>query len=174
MSLRLARWPLPFHRRSLNRSSSVPLWLCAAVLGCVFLRPVLPVLAEVNVETVAQQGGGGAFQAVPEAILKLHEEASAADDRGEWQKALALQHEVMTWVKANLPAVHPFRAGALNNLGIYLSKLGQRSEALPPTLEAVKTFRELSKTNPAFLPDLAMALNNLGNCYSNQIGRAHV
>jgi tetratricopeptide (TPR) repeat protein len=103
---------------------------------------------------------------VPAAIEKLQAEASAADDWGERQKALALQQDVMTWVKANLLAVHPFRAEALNNLGIYLSKMGQRAEALPPTLEAVKIRRELAKTNAAFLPDLAGSLGNLGNRYS--------
>jgi tetratricopeptide (TPR) repeat protein len=121
---------------------------------------------------VAQQVITGAFQEVPAAIEKLHAEASAADDRGERQKALALQQEVMTWVKANLLTVHPFRAKALNRLGIYLSKMGQRAEALPPTLEAVKIRRELAKTNSAFLPDLASALNNLGVFYSELGQRA--
>jgi superkiller protein 3 len=44
--------------------------------------------------------------------------------------------------------------------------MGQRSEALPPTLEAVKITRELARTNPAFLPDLANALNTLGFFYT--------
>jgi tetratricopeptide (TPR) repeat protein len=114
----------------------------------------------------AAQKESSSFQPIPAAIEKLHKEALAADGRGERQKALAMQQEVMAWVKANLPAVHPFRAKALNNLGIYLSGMGQRSEALPPTLEAVKIRRELARTNPAFLPDLAASLNNLGNRYS--------
>ena len=40
--------------------------------------------------------------------------------------------------------------------------MGRRQEALAPTEEAVKTYRELAKTNPAYLGDLAVALNNLG------------
>jgi hypothetical protein len=35
---------------------------------------------------------------VPEAIAKLHEQASAADDQGDRQQALALQQEVVAWV----------------------------------------------------------------------------
>ncbi|MCX5960917.1 MAG: tetratricopeptide repeat protein [Cyanobacteria bacterium] len=47
---------------------------------------------------------------------------------------------------------------------------GRRQEALAPTEEALKIYRELAKTNPAFLGDLAMALNNLGAHYS-ELGR---
>jgi tetratricopeptide (TPR) repeat protein len=138
------------------------------------MGPILPAPAGAQEERVAQQAITGTFQEVPAAIKKLHAEASDADDRGERQKALALQQDVMTWVKANLLAVHPFRAEALNNLGIYLSKMGQRAEALPPTLEAVKIRREQAKTNAAFLPDLARALNNLGIRYRdlNQLDEA--
>src|SRR3954451_137896 len=51
---------------------------------------------------------------------------------------------------------------ALNNLGICYSKLGRRTDALPPTEEAVTTYRALAADNPAYLPNLASALNNLG------------
>jgi superkiller protein 3 len=51
---------------------------------------------------------------------------------------------------------------ALNNLGNRYSELGRRQEALAPTEEAVRIRRELAKTNPAFLNDLAGSLNNLG------------
>ena len=36
--------------------------------------------------------------------------------------------------------------------------------------EAVQLRRQLADTNPAFLPDLATTLNNLGNRYS-EVGR---
>ncbi|HEY76408.1 MAG TPA: tetratricopeptide repeat protein, partial [Thermoflexia bacterium] len=59
------------------------------------------------------------------------------------------------------------RAGALNNLGIALSALGRREEALAATKEAVEHYRQLAEANPqAFRPDLAMSLNNLGNVLS--------
>ena len=48
--------------------------------------------------------------------------------------------------------------------------MGRRQDALAPTEEAVQTYRELAGTNPAFLPDLASALNNLGDRYS-EVGR---
>jgi len=52
-----------------------------------------------------------------------------------------------------------------------LSELGRREEALEATEEAVEKHRELAKKNPdAFLPDLAMSLNNLGNALS-ELGR---
>ena len=56
------------------------------------------------------------------------------------------------------------RAEALNMLGYALSALGRREEALAATEEAVGLYRELAAANPpAFLPDLAVSLNNLGN-----------
>jgi tetratricopeptide (TPR) repeat protein len=44
--------------------------------------------------------------------------------------------------------------------------VGRRAEAVAPTEEAVNLYRELAATNPAYLPDLASALNNLGVHYS--------
>jgi hypothetical protein len=63
-------------------------------------------------------------------------------------------------------AIFPDLAMALTNLGIRYGDLGQRAEALPPTLEAVKIYREQAKTNPAFLPGLAGSLTNLALFYS--------
>ena len=52
---------------------------------------------------------------------------------------------------------------ALNNLGVCLSKLGRREDALAAAREAVDIYRRLAAERPdAFLPDLAMSLNNLG------------
>ena len=48
--------------------------------------------------------------------------------------------------------------------------MGRRQDALAPTEEAVQLYRDLAAANPAFLPDLAGALNNLGVRYSN-LGR---
>ncbi len=45
---------------------------------------------------------------------------------------------------------------ALNNLGIRLSNLGRREQALQATEEAVELYRRLAAANPAaFEPDLA-------------------
>ncbi len=55
------------------------------------------------------------------------------------------------------------RARLSNNLGIALSALGRREEALAATQEAVDIRRVLAAGNPqAFLPDLAGSLSNLG------------
>ncbi|HXF69903.1 MAG TPA: tetratricopeptide repeat protein [Thermoflexus sp.] len=63
------------------------------------------------------------------------------------------------------------RAWLLNNLGVALSELGRREEALAPTQEAVDLYRQLAATHPqAFLPDLARSLNNLGVMLS-ELGR---
>jgi hypothetical protein len=59
---------------------------------------------------------------------------------------------------------------ALNNLGVRLSELGRREDALAATGEAVNVYREVAKTRPDAFPILAAALNNLGNQLS-ELGR---
>jgi tetratricopeptide (TPR) repeat protein/nucleoside phosphorylase len=55
------------------------------------------------------------------------------------------------------------RAQRQNDLGIRLSELGRREEALLATQEAVDVYRALVLRNPeAFQPGLARSLNNLG------------
>jgi len=62
-------------------------------------------------------------------------------------------------------------ARLLNNVGVGLSEVGRREEALEATREAVDVFRGLVQTRPdAFLPNLAMSLNSVGNCLS-ELGR---
>jgi tetratricopeptide (TPR) repeat protein len=54
-------------------------------------------------------------------------------------------------------------ASRVGTLGIRLSNLGRREEALAASQEAVDTHRRLAQTRPdVFLPYLAMSLNNLG------------
>jgi tetratricopeptide (TPR) repeat protein len=51
------------------------------------------------------------------------------------------------------------RARSLNNLGIRLSGLGRREDALAASAEAMEIYRELvAKNRDAFLPDLALSL----------------
>ncbi len=58
-----------------------------------------------------------------------------------------------------------------SNLGVRLSGLGQREDALNATQEAVEIRRQLAQRRPdAFLPALATSLNNLGNGLSD-LGR---
>jgi tetratricopeptide (TPR) repeat protein len=107
---------------------------------------------------------------IPLEILALEKKASELYGRGEPQQALAVIQEVMVWVNANLPSNAPYRASSQSWMGLLLSAVGRRQEALAPTEEALKIRRELAKTNPAFQGDLAAALGNLGNRYS-ELGR---
>jgi tetratricopeptide (TPR) repeat protein len=62
-------------------------------------------------------------------------------------------------------------ASGFGTLGIRLSNLGRREQALAASQEAVDIYRALAKDRPdAFLPDLASSLNNLGIRLSN-LGR---
>ncbi|GAA1264386.1 hypothetical protein GCM10009677_15260 [Sphaerisporangium rubeum] len=58
----------------------------------------------------------------------------------------------------------PGLAGSLNNYGIRLADIGQHTEAVPVSEEAVRLNRELTRLNrDVHLPDLAGSLNNLAN-----------
>jgi len=108
---------------------------------------------------------------IPAEILALEERALDLFGRGEPQRALALIQQVMSWVDSNLPKDDPYRATGLTLMGLMLNAVGRRQEALPPTEEAVKIFRELAKTNPGFLGELAASLNNIGVMYI-EVGRS--
>jgi tetratricopeptide (TPR) repeat protein len=72
------------------------------------------------------------------------------------------------------PSLRAELARVASNLGVRLSGLGRRPEALPPVEEAVKLYRELFEQNPdAFRPDLAMSLSNLGNRLSELARISH-
>ncbi len=58
-----------------------------------------------------------------------------------------------------------------NSLGIRLSELGRRKEALKATKEAAAIYRDLAGQRPDdYLPAFAMNLNNLGNALSARLG----
>jgi len=90
--------------------------------------------------------------ALPDATLALRERAVEIDS------ALAAALE-----KHTDPDAQPVRARVLNNLGVRLSGLGRREEALQASEEAVGVFRQLAAERPGtFFPDLAGSLNNVG------------
>ncbi len=103
---------------------------------------------------------------IPKEVQGWFDAAKAAAAKGDSAEALRLQKQVVEWVQANRPALDVFRARAMINLGVFSNGAGLRKEALAPTEEAIKIFRELAKTNPAFLNDLAGSLNNLGIRYT--------
>jgi tetratricopeptide (TPR) repeat protein len=74
--------------------------------------------------------------------------------------------EVAVWVDRDLlesEQSEEQRARRCNNLGVRLSELGRREEALAATQEAVEVYGKLAQARPdAFLADLASSLNNLG------------
>ena len=78
------------------------------------------------------------------------------------QKAVAISREIND---------KSLKASALNSLGVDLSKLRRREEALEATVKAVEIFQKLAEErSDAFLPDLARSLDNLGNRF-NALGR---
>jgi len=153
-----------FPNASTARLLSAPLALLVALpagalerLPAPENRPDAGLLAQVKAE-------------IPTEILVLGKKARELYGRGEPQQALALIQQVMVWVNANLPRNAPYRARSQTWMGILLGAVGRRQEALAPTEEVAKIYRELARTNPAYLGDLASSLNNLGVSYTN-LGR---
>jgi tetratricopeptide (TPR) repeat protein len=111
--------------------------------------------------------------------LELHEDALAANKEAAGiYRALveSRPHSFLQVLDATQKAVEIYRklaptrpdaflpdlAMSLNNLGIRLSELGRREEALEAIQEAVEVYRKMAASHPdAFLPDLAKSLNNL-------------
>ena len=155
-------------RRFPNASTARLFWAPLALLVA------LPVGALERLPTPENRPDAGLLAQVkseiPPEILALEKKATDLYGRGELQQALALIQQVMVWVNANLPSNAPYRASSQTWMGQLLSAVGHRQEALAHTEEALKIYRELAKTNPAFQPNLAMALSNLGVFYS-ELGR---
>ncbi|MFM1798245.1 MAG: hypothetical protein RLZZ117_523 [Cyanobacteriota bacterium] len=135
--------------------------LGAATLPAVALEPSTgPLVAQAP----------GASTAIPAEVQGWFDGAKAAAARGDAAEALLLQKQVVAWLEANPRASVVFRARALINLGVFLSGVGQRQEALAPTLEATRLLRPLEGGSADARHFLAMALNNLGIRYS-ELGR---
>ncbi len=80
----------------------------------------------------------------------------------DWERAIGLYRKL---VKDDPDTFLPDLATSLSNLGIRLSDLGRREEALEAAKEAVEIRRHLAADRPdVFLPDLAGSLNNLAAC----------
>ena len=150
-------------------------WLLLSIL---LLPPSLPAVAmqaavkglDRSPGVLLAQAPAGAGPAIPAEVQGWADGALASYGKGYTAHALRLQKLVVAWLQANRPTLDGFRARAVSMLGFILRSDGQRREALAPTEEAVKLYRELAKTNPAFLGELAGSLTNLGNFYSD-LGR---
>jgi CHAT domain-containing protein/tetratricopeptide (TPR) repeat protein len=153
-------------------------WL---LIGPLVLQSALPAAAfeaagkglDRSAETLLAQAPGPADAGIPKEVQGWADGALAAYRKGDTAAGLRLQKQLVAWLQANRPILDGFRALALLRLGVFLSAEGQRQEALAPMEEGVKIRRELAKTNPAVLPDLALSLTLLGIAYS-ELGRRQV
>ncbi|MFN3929776.1 MAG: tetratricopeptide repeat protein, partial [Thermoflexus sp.] len=106
----------------------------------------------------------------PSSVVEVLDDGLPSPDR-----TLALRPFLVGFYRAWLERIpkeeRAERARLWNKLGIALSELGRREEALAATQEAVAIRRKLAQTHPqAFLPYLAASLINLGNQLS-ELGR---
>ena len=158
-----------------TRPAGSLLWL---LIGPLALQSALPAAAleaagkqiHRTPETLVAQAPGPAFAAIPKEVQGWLDSAVPAYERGDRAEALRLQKLVVAWVQANRPALDVLNARVLSNLGVFYRSLGRGQEALAATEEGLKIFRELAKTNPAVLGDLASSLTNLGQALSD-LGR---
>ncbi|MFI0403610.1 MAG: tetratricopeptide repeat protein [Cyanobium sp.] len=157
--------PASRHNRQLRWLLALPMaWALALPIEARERSPSLasptgtPLLAQASLPTDAE---------IPKEITALEQTARGFYERGDYQKALELMQRVMVWVNANLSKNAPYRASSQSWMGLLLSAVGRRQEALAPTEEALKIYRELAKTNSAYLPDLAFALIRQNLSYWN-------
>jgi tetratricopeptide (TPR) repeat protein len=123
----------------------------------VGLRTAFSVLGDVLAEQLERQGDAQVARELE--ALGLPDSTVSLRRVGEWVSRTLLH----TLGLSGEDAVLAERARHQNNLGVRLSELGRREEALEAAKEAEEAYRELAKRNPdAFQPDLAMSLNNLG------------
>jgi tetratricopeptide (TPR) repeat protein len=159
----------PRQRQCLYGLLSAPMALLMAMPAGALNRPPPP-KPELALSLLAQGGANTAASVILPEITALEEKARSLYQRGESHKALEEIQRVMAWVNANLPKTHPYRARSQAWIGLLLSAVGRRQEALAPTEEALKIYRGLAQSNPAFQGDLANALINLAVRYS-ELGR---
>jgi tetratricopeptide (TPR) repeat protein len=100
--------------------------------------------------------------AIRRAELARNVSAAIAAPRSGWLRALF--NKIGGWFAFNVRAERlGHLASRVDKVGMRLSDLGWREEALAASQEAFDIYRRLAQTRPdAFLPDLAISLNNLG------------
>ncbi|MFM9103406.1 MAG: tetratricopeptide repeat protein, partial [Cyanobium sp.] len=160
----------PRSRRRLAWCVAAPLalWMPLSA-GALERLPAAPDVAAAGEGWLAQTPPGGEL-AIPAEVQGWFDGAKAAAAHGEAAEALRLQKQVVAWLEANPKAPVLFKARALINLGVFLSGVGQRQEALAPTQAAVQVLRPLAGSQPEAQRFLAMAMGNQGNRLS-ELGR---
>ncbi|MDY7095441.1 MAG: tetratricopeptide repeat protein [Acidobacteriota bacterium] len=156
--------------RLAQRVEAAVVWLDEAFAGprLELLARVAPLVAVATGDPIGQRLARALSDQVPtkvlEGIVGLCEEPSL-------QKSVPLLElaAVATRLLVDRMPTGEFveneksRARLLHNLGVRLSALGLRREALAASCEATQIYRRLSVVEPhAFLPDLAMSLDSLG------------
>lgn len=120
-----------------------------------------------EIQSVAQATMPAA-KGIPAEVVQWFDAMKEAADKGDGAKALQMHQKVQTWVQANLPEKHVFRARVLVRYGYVLDKIERYQEALIPTREGAQMLRELAKIDPD--PDTSffftVALLNLGRRYT--------
>lgn len=140
----------------------------------LMLRAELPVSPNRKLVIVTPPPSASNFHltAIPAEITSLEKRARGLYQQGETLKALEMMQQVMTWVDAKLPEGSPYRARAQSWTALLLNAVGRPEEGLPRAQESLRTYRNLSKTDPAYLPDLARTLNILSVSYG-ALGRRY-
>ena len=126
-------------------------------------------IARLNLEAVAKICAEAEYQDSWSFLEALNRKLPLPD------RTLVLRELIEKVCKSRLEVLRPddkeMKARLLNDYALALSAVGRRDDALVPAQEAVDIRRQLAQSNPeAFLPDLAMSLNNLGNRLSD-LGR---
>ena len=158
-----------------SRSAGRMGWL---LIGPLALQSALPAAAleaaakglDRSAETLLAQAPAAAGPAIPAEVQGWAAAAVAAAAKGDTATALRLQKQVVAWLEANRPTKDVFRAGALLTLGLRLAAVGRWQEALAPTEDGLKVFRELAKTNQVLQRALGASLMTLGMVL-NELGR---
>jgi predicted O-linked N-acetylglucosamine transferase (SPINDLY family) len=157
-----SHWPIPPKERQKRLLALAPawtLWLERLSGGEKSISRIED--QHLNLDLMVQASAGGCQECRP--FLEALREKLPPPDR-----TLILRELIARLCQARLEGLEPGeeeeRARRLNDLGIALSALGRREDALASAQEAVEIHRKLARSNPAaFLPDLATSLNNLGN-----------
>jgi tetratricopeptide (TPR) repeat protein len=146
-------WPV---RRGLIMLTAAAAWHPAAAFSLFALLRRRPALAAHATAPMVQL----VIDQAPDEIAAAVDSALPRDSPELLWPAAALARRLSDTLPATADAAQ--RAHRLDNLGLRLSQLGRRQDALTATTHAVKIRRQLAATNPtAFEPDLAASLNNL-------------
>jgi len=157
-----SHWPIPPEERQTRLLALAPAWTSWLERLSGGEKSISRIEDQhLNLDLMVQASAGGCQECRP--FLEALREKLPPPDR-----TLILRELIARLCQARLEGLEPGeeeeRARRLNDLGIALSALGRRDDALAPTQEAVDIRRKLAQSNPAaFLPDLATSLNNLGN-----------